>query len=275
MTNSIPTQAIGHIITWQSPTTVMLAVLRDALVKASLDAKLARDLHDYSKLARTARGMTKHTSGSKRIARPVEGRRARQLTRERQSANADGGLIYDREAMLAVDDHGALKCDAPELSAAASAEFALVGDRRTASDVTRLVKRVVESAGSDLMPLRDQGGVYFVPSGHAVVTQLSTLLSAIGGSLRTFACTMGDGSTASVASVVSDYLLGEIKELRASVDELDSDARADVKSRRLARLGELRTKLSAYATLLATSARRVADELDQADKLIVTKLSAV
>lgn len=268
--STLPSKAVGHIITWQSPTSVTIAALRDGLAVAGLDAKLARDLSDYSKLARTARGMTRG-SETKRIARPIEGKRARQLTREHKE---NDGLRYNREAVLELSDAGTLRVDAPELVDAAVAEFNAVKERRTASDVTRLIKRVVEHAGSDLMPLRDQGGVYFVPSGHVVVDQLAKLLGHVGGSLRKFACTMGDGSNESIAAVVSDYLVGEIAALRESVAELDSDARADVKARRMERLGELRAKMTAYADLLAASASTVQTALDAADKMIVAKLSA-
>jgi hypothetical protein len=270
MTNNIPQKAVGHIITWQSPTSVAIAALRAGLALAGIDPKLARDLSDYSKLARTARGLSKSDSATKRIARPVEGKRARQLTREHAE---NGGLRYDREAMLALNENGRLVVDAPEIEAAARAAFDSAQERRSASDVTRLIKRIVESAGSDLMPLRDQGGVYFVPSGHAVVAQLETLLGHVGGSLRKFAVTIGDGSEQSIAAVVADYLSSEIAALRESVAELDSDARADVKARRMERLAELRAKLAAYSTLLAASAGTVQSALDSADAAIVAKLT--
>lgn len=273
-TAALPSKAVGHIITWQSPTSVTLGALRDGLAAAGIDTKLARDLSDYSKLARTARGLARGTHGAdsqKRIARPIDGKRARQLTREQKE---NDGLRYNREAVLELSDAGTLRVDAPELVDAAVAEFAAVKERRSASDVTRLVKRIVEHAGTDLMPLREQGGVYFVPSGHVVVDQLAKLLGAIGGSLRKFACTMGDGSEASIAAVVSEYLVSEINALRESVAELDSDARNDVKTRRMERLGELRAKMAAYADLLSTGASTVQSALDAADKMIVAKLSA-
>jgi hypothetical protein len=264
-------KTVGHIITWQSPVNVTIDALRAALGAAQLDAKLARDLHDYHRLARTARSLARESTGTKRIARPIDGKRARQLTREQSESD---GLRYEREAVLAIGDTGALTCDAPELAAAATAAYDAAGVKRSASDITRLIKRIVEHAGSDLMPLREQGGVYFVPEGHAIIGKLRTLLQHIGGSLRTFDCTIGHGSDESIASVVSDYLLSEIESLRASVAELDSDARADVKARRIERLGELRGKMAAYATLLSASAERVQSALSAADIEIVTKLSA-
>jgi hypothetical protein len=123
------------------------------------------------------------------------------------------------------------------------------------------------------VPVREQGGTYFVPANHDVVARLRLLLEGIGGRLNTFAVTLGHGTDDSIADTLADYLLGQIKELKDSVSDLTPDARADVRQRRMQRAGELRQRLDSYKTLLAASAERVSNELERVDAQLVAAVA--
>lgn len=263
---------IGFIISWRVPNVITLNALRGGLGNAGLDLDLAPDLRPASLVARSATFIAKTTSGKdmKKLARKVS-HTARQITREDADAT---GLTYAREAGIQFDDAtGKLACDEPTIAATLDDTQQHITETRTASDVTRIIQRIVESAGVDLIPVREQGGAYFVPQGAGVIGQVATVLDAIGGDLSSFACTLGHGSDESVANVITDYMLKQIGELQASVNELnEAGIRSDVKSRRLTRVAELRERIGAYASLVTTQGSKLTDALDIAEASLLAKL---
>lgn len=263
---------VGFIVSWRVPPIVDVALLRAGLVAAGLDPDLAPDLRPASLVARTSSFIAKLTSvkDTKKLARPL-GHMARQITREEAQPDK---LTYSREAAIAYDEQIAgLTCDDPQITAMLPESTKTVHATRTASDVTRIVQRVVESAGADLIPVREQGGAYFIPSGAGIITQVDTLLTAIGGELSTFACTIGHGSDASIANTITDYMLKQITELKESVEELnEAGIRSDVKSRRLSRVAQLRERIGAYASLVTTQGSKLTDALNVAEAVLLAKL---
>lgn len=263
---------IGFIVSWHVPATVNLVDLRRGLLSAALDPQeLAPDLQPRSLVSRSASLIAKNMSGKdvKRLARPV-GAKARQITREEDQG---GALDYTREASIEYDDVTKALASR-EISTTTLDETArTIDETRTASDVTRILQRIVENAGSDLIPVREQGGAYFLPAGSSVIEQMERVLNEVGGSLARFACTIGHGSDASVANVISDYMLKQIDELRQAVDELNEKGiRADVKSRRLTRVAELRERIYAYTTLIGAQASTLTQALDTAEAVLLSKL---
>lgn len=263
---------IGFIISWRLPAIIALADLRAGITKAGLDAlELAPDLQPRSLVSRSAGFIAKtaSTKDQKRLARPT-GTKARQITLEEAIGST---LSYTREAGIEYDDAtGKLAGDGVGQAVLDDAAKEVTGTR-TASDVTRVVQHIVESAGVDLIPVREQGGAYFVPQGAGVIGRVATVLEAIGGSLSRFACTIGHGSDESVANTITDYMLKQISELQESVDELnETGIRSDVKSRRLTRVAELKDRIGAYATLVNTQGSKLTEALDRAEASLLAKL---
>jgi hypothetical protein len=263
---------IGFIISWRLPAIIALADLRAGITKAGLDPlDLAPDLQPRSLVSRSAGFIAKtaSTKDKKRLARPT-GTKARQITLEEAIGST---LSYVREAGIEYDDAtGKLAGDGVGQAVLDDAAKEVTGTR-TASDVTRVVQHIVESAGVDLIPVREQGGAYFVPQGAGVIGRVATVLEAIGGSLSRFACTIGHGSDESVANTITDYMLKQISELQESVDELnETGIRSDVKSRRLTRVAELKDRIGAYATLVNTQGSKLTEALDRAEASLLAKL---
>lgn len=263
----------GYIISWKVPTIVDLKALRTGLEQAGLDPEeLAPDLKPAALVARTAGFIAKLTSDDdrKRLSRPVA-HGVRQITAEE---HVDDDLTYTKEASLKLAADGiTLECDDPKFAEMVPSSSSTVATTRTASDVTRIVQRVVESVGSDLIPVREQGGAYFIPNGNKVIEQIASLLTGIGGSLSTFACTIGHGSEESIANVITDYLLKQIAELKDSIEQLNEEGiRADVKSRRLTRVAELRERVAAYASLLGTQSTMLNATIAAAEASLLAKL---
>jgi hypothetical protein len=264
---------IGFIISWSVPAVVAVGDLRNGITQAGLDPlDLAPDLRPASLVARSASFIARTTSGKdqKKLARKLD-HMTRQITREDATP---GSLTYTREAGIAYDDAtGKLATDDPTIGATLDQTAQHILDTRTASDVTRIVQRIVEGAGSDLIPVREQGGAYFVPQGAGIIPRIRIVLEAIGGGLTMFACTLGHGSEASVANTITDYMLKQIAELQQSVEELNEKGiRADVKSRRLTRVAELRERVGAYAALVTTQGSKLTEAIDRAEAALLAKL---
>ncbi len=262
-------QPIGHIITWRVPARIPLDSLRSAMAEAGIPEDLAGDLHPRHALARALREMAQ---GKPRIVcrlpADAQDRPRMQLTREYLSGI---GMEFERESVLTLDGT-VVRGDVAEIATEARRLLLEHIDTRMTNDLTRLVQRVVSEAGTDLIPVREQGGAYFVPAGAAVVAQLAILLERIGGKLQMFAVTIGHGSDESIANTLADYLINQIGEFRTSIKDLGEDSRSDVRTRRIERIGSLKQRLGSYRTLLAASAERVAQVLSEAEGELLAKI---
>lgn len=274
-----PFSPAGFIISWHVPTTVQLADLRRGVAAIGLDPlDVVPDLNSASLVARTAGLLARGMSGktTKRLARKVEHSK-RQITAEVAGIGFNAGeLEYHRDFAVQFDD--ATKTVVTDTGHDLTATATTIAETRRATDVTRVVQRVIEAAGSDLMQIRDQGGAYFVPAGHAVIEQVRTVLDAVGGNLKQFACTLGHGADAdrtgqSVAVVITDYLLAQIAELQEAVAELnEAKIRSDVRRARLSRVATLKDRIAAYASLVGTHKDALDAALTRAEATLMAKL---
>jgi hypothetical protein len=186
-------------------------------------------------------------------------------------------IEYSREAMLTLDlTTGVIRADDIVIQAEATRLAAEYSAKRLTSDLTRLIQRVFDRERAALVPIREQGGCYFVPETHAaLVDQARTLLTEIGGDLRSFAVQLGDGQTnQSVAEAMTEYLIQRITEFRESCESLSADSPADVMTRQQERIGELRRHLDMYRGLLMGYASEIDTAIQQAEKDMLAKLIA-
>lgn len=265
---------IGHVITWRTPARVSLDQLRSALQAASVSPDEAGDLRPAHALARALRSLE-----GRRIIRkltPQAGQVARfQLTAEIEHASS---FEYDPEAVLSLDAGGVISADRYGCAALVERAAELLSEAmatRLTSDLTSLMQRLVGRAGADLIPIREQGGAYFVPSTRGdVVDTLRTVLDCIGGSLRTWQVTLGHGSDTSVSDTVAEYLTGLVGDWRESVLPLDEEAKGAVRMRRAAALDGIRARVAGYAHLLSPEAgARLLTNCEAADALLAERLA--
>lgn len=249
ITNTNNAGQLGQIVAWRVPQSVSIDRLRSALSAAGLDPDLAGDLHPQHVLARALRDMR----AGRVIARlqRVDADRVRfQLTREHVGAD---GATYWREAVVELDLRTqAVTADDPDIEEQAHRLVAEHAAKRLTTDVSRMIQRIYDTHCAELVPIREQGGAYFVPQQHqALVDATRTLLAQIGGRLQSFAVRLGCADTAeSVASALADHLTGMVTELREQCASVTADSRADVIERRMARIAELRRRLDCYRGIL-------------------------
>lgn len=263
---------LGWIVSWKVPSEVPLSALRSALVSAGMDTDLAGDMTTQNALRRALREMNQD-----RVIRKLraEGEKVYfQITHEEKT---DTKIEYWREAEVCLDEHGNVTCDVPALADEAKALLQSHLCKRLTTDLTRLLQKVFDKRQADLVPIREQGGAYFVPEHcRELVEQSRTLLTAIGGKLRSFAVRLGCGDTkASVAESLSNYLAELVGEFRESLDGVSAETRGDVLERRSGRISDLRQKLSTYRGLLSGYADVISADIDAADQQLAAAIAGV
>jgi len=262
---------LGWVVSWKVPPEVSITALRDALRLANLDSELAGDMTTQNALRRALRDMNES-----RVIRKlrVEGESIYfQITHEDRQ---DTLIEYRKEAEVQLDQAtGIVSCDVPELAEQARTLLHEHLAKRLTTDLTRLVQRIFDRKKADLVPIREQGGAYFVPDHCAdLVEQSRTLLTAIGGKLRSFAVRLGCGDTKeSVAEALTEYLADLVGRFRESIEGISAESRADVLVRRAEKIGELRQKLSTYRGLLSGYAESLSGDIDAADKQLMAAIT--
>ena len=153
-------------------------------------------------------------------------------------------------------------CDLPGLAALAQEHLDRALAHRQGADITRVIQKLFDRQ-ADLFPIRDQGGVYFVPIRFgAFVDRVQEFVNTVGGRLARFPVPVGtpQGDRA-VQEAVAEGLSGVIAEHRAAVAGFGDDTRESTLRRAAERVRATRFKLEAYAELLAGEKARLEREL--------------
>lgn len=261
----------GAIVSWVSPKSLSIANLRAALTISGFDEKLAKDMAPRSAFARAAKQLD-----DDRIIRKVEEDDASitfQFTKEFLS---QGELKYEREYQLDLNkETGKVTCENTEMESTAQKLVDHHIDNREAADITRLVQRMFEAEKGDLIPVRAQGGCYFVPPQHReLVSKTSSLLKTIGGKLNVWEISMRSAATQSaVEESTLEYMLSEVDEFNKSLDNVDQESKPAVVQRRLERVATLRAKLEGYAPLLRGLYSEINNAIQSSENLLRQKVN--
>jgi hypothetical protein len=266
---------LGEVISWTCPAVAvchadLIAALRDA----GLDETAARQLLPRHAFTRACKKLARD-----RIIRQVAEDQRTLAFQFTQESKAGGRFEYTLETMLALEkDTGRVSCALAGLATLAQELLDAAIDSRTGSDVTRLIQRLFERK-ADLFPVRERGGVYFVPREHAgFVERVECFLGGVGGRLARFPVPAGTpAGDRSVKEAVAAGIAALIEEHRAAVERFGADTRADTLGRAAERIRVTRHKLAAYAAYLAGERDRLERDLADAARALfdrVERLSA-
>ena len=260
----------GAIITWfPGKNRIGFAELRNALSTAGLDPNLAKDMAPRNAFSRAAREMQENRVID-RIdddAADAAGEIRFQFTGKQLS----DGIQYYKECDLYLNkETGYVRCDIEELRSEATRLIAEHMVQRTPADVTRLVQRVFESQGGDLIPIRQQGGCYFVPVTHlALVNSVNIMLNEIGGNLNQWKIAPSVETDASISQNLCDYMGGLIEEFNESLKTIGESSTPAVVELRIERMGELYLKLNSYGNLLGSFSSEITKALSDSQQQLV------
>jgi hypothetical protein len=264
------TGQLGTIVSWKVPAEVPLSTLRDGLAAAGLDTSLAADLAPRNALSRAMREMNKN-----RVIRKLRMNGDVLTFQINQVVQAGQHIEYPHETDVDLNTTtGVVYSSDPVVEADAKRLLQEHLDKRLTSDLTRLVQRVFDSKRADLIPIREQGGAYFVPDAQSeLVDAMRTLLQHIGGNLRSFAIRLGsDDTSESVAESLAEYMSSLLTDFRESVESLDTDTRKDVYERRATSIAEMRAKMECYGALLGQFSTALSEQVKEADELLLKKM---
>jgi hypothetical protein len=268
-------ELLGEIITWNLPdnTVVSYQDLLTALRVSGLNEKVAREMLPRHAFSRAA----KHLAEA-RIIRCTEdkaGEMLFQFTKEHLDKQA-GLFKYDYETTLKLDkDTGVISHADSGQTTANTVGMGSIGDlvrnaqelldkakgERITADITRYIKVLFERQ-ADLFPVRNAGGVYFVPQRHsAFVDQIEQFVGQLHGSVTRFPVPAGtQKGNKSVQEAVQQGLRVLVDEHLAAVNEFGTDTRPSTLEKAARRIEETKFKIEAYAEYLA----------DQRDQLAVS-----
>lgn len=152
------TSTAGAIVWWALSGAVDVDRLRQAWEAAGLDPSNVPDAPAPSVALRRA---VHELSESRRLARPLEGRKGYSLVAERASGET---LDYAQELTATVDDDGILSIAPWDHTLASELRAAYHRNREalTIPDISKLLIDFCDALGA--VGLRERGGMYFVPN---------------------------------------------------------------------------------------------------------------
>lgn len=262
---------LGEIITWRVGMGGVKHVdLVQALKDAGLNEKVARELLPRHAFTRAARKLSED-----RVIDPVNENDDSirfQFTKRFMEENE---WKYTTECYLELDKQlGKVTCKTnPDLEAKAQQLLDEAMENRTTADVSKIIQKLFD-AEADLFPIRDQGGVYFVPDQFSGFTEkIETFLGKLGGRVSRFPVPadtkQGDKS---VQEAILDGLAQIIHDHEEAVNEFGLDTRHDTITRQAERIKQTRVKVEAYANYLQERKEELLQSIDSANNRLTQRV---
>lgn len=261
----------GRIVTWKpgngkASHTAVLASLQ----QAGLDAKYAKELEPRHAFTRVASSMKKDG-----VIDFLRNDSADLVTFQfTKKFLAQDEWKYEKEAELQLDKvTGRVKCAIDSLRERAQRMLDEAIANRTSSDITKMVQDIFEDH-ADLIPLREKGGVYFVPlQFDTFISKVATFLEGVGGRLDPFPVPMGDqAGDQAIQNAVSTNFKEVVDAHLQAINDFDINSRSDTLERRAELVKLTRVKVEAYAHFLAETRDELLEGLKQADETLTKKL---
>ena len=267
------TISLGKVVSWESPAgEVQLGILRAAVLRQGFDSSLVADMAPRSAFLRACKDML--ADKKNRLIRKLEETSSEikfQFTEEKKGF---GELDYDKEAIVSVEKAtGNLSGDDPAIVSKAQDLLNEHAQKRSTADVTRLIQKIFDKSKGDLVPLRAQGGVYFVPdSQRDLLDRIEAILAEIGGKLNQYTVNGDAQSRKSVANDMMGYIRNLIGDLRDSCSRVDMNSKETTRKRREDDMRAAELKLSNCSHLLGSFQATLVKELKEvkADYLLRT-----
>ena len=265
-----PLETLGEIITWQlRGISIRHLDLIAALEKAGLDSHVARELAPRNAFLRACSKLAKD-----RLIRKVSEDPYMVIFQFTKEIPAGERLDYRLETMLRLDKHtGRITCHHPELEMLVREEFDRCLEARSARDVSQIVQRIFQRHG-DLFPIRESGGVYFVPDLHKSLTdRVEKFLAGLGGSLLRFPVPKGSArGDAAIQQTVTHGLEAMVRDHLEAIEGLDGDCRPETLERAAAKIQITRLKIAGYSEFLNQKREDLERSLEHASELLRERL---
>lgn len=264
--------SLGTIVSFNSPKQVSYEALKNGLTSAGLNEDLAKEILPHNAFRRACRSLTKN-----RVIDVVKDEPDEMTFQFTKKEYKHDHVDFDHERDVVVNKKtGVVSTSNYEFERQAQDLLNKELRTRHGSDITRLVHKIFDNHGGDLIKIRPQGGAYFVPQSHAyLVDQIRRFMEYIGGVLVNYEIGGASETTReSVAQNMYDHFQSLLKEFHDSCEDLTEDASDAVKTRRQQTVEALKTKLQAYRDLMGDFANEIKEGINHAEAEMNSKLFA-
>jgi len=265
---------LGEVITWnaRSESTHKHADVVSALKKTGLEETVARELLPRNAFTRACRKMSEG-----RLIDVVKDGQDGILFQVTKKLSQEEDIKFVKETNLTLNKTtGIISGPSATLVERMQQRLDEAMQVRTTSDITKIVQRLFDKE-ADLFPIREQGGVYFVPNQFGgFVSQIEKFLSALGGSVTRFPVPAGtqfgdqavqESITNAMESLVADHM--------EAVNEFSTTTRAETLEATATRIKNTRTKIEAYAHYLTGKSEGLLKSVEKANKALTKKVKDI
>ena len=266
---------LGVIVTWSSGadgSTHKQSEVTAALAKAGLDPKTSRELLPRHAFARAAKKMSEERVID--VFKEGQDEIVFQFTKKHLDANQ---WQFNKEAFITLNKTtGTVTSDDFDLAKVAQDEVDKATETRTTADITKIVQRSFEEH-ADLIPMRDAGGVYFVPQEHSeFADKVEIFLSALGGRIDRIPIPEGtQAGDKAIQNAVSSTMEKLIEDHMLAVKGFETNTRKDTISRAAEKIKHTRVKIEAYAHYLGERQKDLLKEVDKANDLLKEQVEKI
>lgn len=261
---------LGEVITWKPGDEVKKHTdVIQALKDSGLDEKVAREFLPRHAFTRAAKKLAEEKVID--VLREDSVEVTFQITKRFLSGDE---WVYDKETLLSLNKTtGKVQCPINSLEVFAQQELDRCMEARTTNDITKVVQTLFEHH-ADLMPFREQGGVYIVPIEHqGFVDKIDSFLKKLGGNVRRLPIPAGTNTgDQTVQECVTDYLEGLIGDHNIAVMGFGVDTRADTLQRAAEKIKATKVKIEAYAHYLSGKAEELKAQVEESNTKLIDRI---
>ena len=267
---------LGRIVFWNIRNVALIQTeLTQKLIEAGLSDSYAKEHNYRSAYLRALKSMEEQ-----RLVRLVEETSLRslyQFTQEvRIGQKEEAELEYNKEAMITIDKVGysvhhdfskAISCANSDIKNRVVELFEIEKKTFRSSDITRILQSIFTKQ-AEILPLREQGSIYFVPAFYSgLVESVKTLAGLIPGILfKTIPMPDVSDSRNMLKDAVEDSIGFDFNKLEKELETIDESTNPEWVSGRLDKLDKLKKRINNYASVLEEKSKF--NMLDGIDKLI-------
>lgn len=266
---------LGIIVTWSSGpdgSTHKQSQVTAALTAANLDSKYSRELLPRHGFARAARKLS-----DERIIEIFSQNETEIVFQFTKMHLGDAEWEYNREAFVVLNKiTGTVTSDNHGLAVTAQAALDDAMEARTTADITRIVQRLFEDH-SDLIPIRDAGGVYFVPQEHSLFAdKVEMFLKALGGRLDRIPVPEGtEAGDRAIQNAVGGAMEKLIEDHMLAVKGFEVNTRKDTIARAADKIRDTRVRIEAYAHYLGERQKDLLNKIEEANEKLRQQVAAI
>ena len=269
---------LGEIITWNARSSgrIVYHDVRKALAANGFDEELCSELHPRSAFKRAAAQM--QTDRQIDFVHDNDVELVFQFTKKAlHENNGKSEIEFAKECFVRVNKtSGEVTSKNKEIRERAQALLNEAMEARNTSDITKIVQGLFEK-NADLFPVRDQGGVYFVPNEFAEFTgRVESFLQALGGELNRWPIPAGtDSGDRAVSGAIADAMTRLIEEHTAAVEEFSLETRHSSIEQTAERIKQTRVKIEAYASYLSDKSAAMLEEVGKANAKLQKRVESL